>query len=108
MFDLFKIKGEAPDSDYYENMDPLMKLWLYESWVQDLEDKHEFAKGYSILQGSFTNPQMARDMVRKQNPEHMSSDKDFEESMRMVLEDREKSKSINGKKRRRRRRRRKH
>ena len=104
MFDLFKIKGKLPDDDYYEDMDPLMKLWLYESWVQDLEDKHEFAKGYSIFQGSFTNPSMARDMIKKDNPEHMSTDEDFEESMRMVLEDRNKTKPKETKRRRRRRR----
>lgn len=77
-----------------------MKLWLYESWIQDLEDKHEFAKSYAILHGSFTNPKMAGEMIKKDNPEHMSTDEDFEESWNWVVKDRKKE----TKKRRRRRR----
>ena len=74
-------------------MDPFMEMWLFESWLQDLQDKNEFAKSYAILSGSFANPEMARNMIQKENPTYMSSDEDFEESTRWVLEDREKQKN---------------
>ena len=95
-----------PDSDYIEDMDPLMKLWLYESWIEDLEEKNEFAKNYTILQGSFTNPEMAREMIKKENPEHVSSDEDFSESIRWMEESQKKSEEEDSKNKGKRRRRR--
>lgn len=56
------------------------------NWIQDLEDKHEFATDYSIFTGSFSNPEMARKMINSRNPTHELSDEEFEESTRKMLE----------------------
>lgn len=62
---------------------------MYESWCEDLYEKNEFAKNYSLFIGSFSNAKMAQDIMQREKPTHASSDEDFEESTRMVLEDRE-------------------
>lgn len=80
-----------PDHDWFDNIDPITKLWLYESWQQDLIDQNEFAKNYSIFVGSFSNPKMAQQILSSERPENnsVSSDEDFEESTNMVIRDRE-------------------
>lgn len=83
-------------------MDPMVRLWLYESWCRDLQEKNEFARDYSILIGSFTNSEMARQMIKRENPDFESSPEDFEKSTQMVLADREKQTAEEKKKRRRR------
>lgn len=59
---------------------------MYESWYADLEDKNEFARNYSILQGSFANPEMARKMVKLENPDFESSDEDYEKLSKSMIE----------------------
>lgn len=39
-------------------------MWMYLSWIEDQDEKNNFARSYSILQGSFTNPEMARKMIQ--------------------------------------------
>lgn len=85
-----KLYQREPDDDWFENLPPMKRLWMYESWCQDLEDKNEFAKSFSIFLGSFSNPEAAQQMLKQENPDHGSTDADFEESTRMVLEAREK------------------
>ena len=63
-----------PDDPFFEDMDPLLEMWLWESWCQDLNDKNEFTKAFTILGGSFVNPDMAHKMIKNENPDHMSSD----------------------------------
>lgn len=103
-----KLYQREPDDDWFENLSPVKRLWMYESWCQDLIDKNEFAKSFSIFLGSFSNPEAAQQMLKQENPDYGSTDEDFEESTRMVLEAREKHNqeevSKNKPKRRRRRR----
>tara|TARA_Y100000310_G_scaffold332835_2_gene409162 strand:- start:61 stop:330 length:270 start_codon:yes stop_codon:yes gene_type:complete len=84
-------------------MDPLTKLLYYESFLADLEEKHDFARSYAIFTGSFTNMDMAQRIVSEENPDYESTEEDFAESTRMVLEGREKAIEKQKKKRRRRR-----
>ena len=67
----------------------MTKLWVYESWVADQEEKHKFARDYSILVGSFTNSEAAQEMMKADNPDVSLSDEEFEESTQKVLEERE-------------------
>ena len=73
-----------PDDSFFEDMDPVIKLWWYESWVHRIETEHENAKAQAIFIGSFTNPEAARRMVKQDTPDVESSDDDFEKSMQMV------------------------
>lgn len=78
-----------PDDDWFDKIDPILKLWLYNSWQQDLIDKNDFAKNYSILIGSFTNYKMAQKMLDGNNTV-VSNEEEYEKSTQIMLEDREK------------------
>jgi hypothetical protein len=96
-----KYFGKEPDDNWFENLSPVKRLWMYESWCQDLEDKNEFAKSFSIFLGSFSNPEAAQKMLKKDNPDYSSTDDD--ESIKRVLDDRKKQQEQEAPKRRRRR-----
>ena len=98
-----KLYRREPDDDWFEKLPPMKRLWMYESWCQDLADKNEFAKSFSIFLGSFSNPEAAQHMLKQDNPDYGSTDEDFEESTRMVLADRERQKEEETKPKRRRR-----
>lgn len=51
-----------------------------------MEEKNEFARSYSILQGSFTNPELAHKMIKSENPDFESSDEDFDKLSNEMLE----------------------
>lgn len=71
-----------------ENMDPVMKLWMFESWIQDLTEKNEFAKNYSILVGSFSNYEMAQNMLGTGTVKTVNtSDEEFDKASNMLLND---------------------
>ncbi len=61
---------------------------MYLNWLRDAEEKHEFATDYSIFTGSFSNAEMAKKMINSRNPTHETSDEEFEESTRKLLEQR--------------------
>ena len=78
--------NKLPNDEWFEKIDPVLKLWLYESWCKDLEEENEFARSYSILQGSFANPEMASRMIKSENPDFESSDEDFERASQQMIE----------------------
>lgn len=84
-----KTFGKEPDDPWFEKIDPVKWLWMYRSWLEDIAEKHKFAKDYSILTGSFSNLDMAQNMISAENPDHSSSDQDFDKSTQMVLDARE-------------------
>jgi hypothetical protein len=65
-------------------MDPVLKLWLYQHWIGDQRDQAELAKNHAYLIGSFTNPEAVKTLMDSNT--HESSDEDFEESQKMVLD----------------------
>lgn len=79
-----ELYGKEPDDDFFENMNPYKKLWLYESWAHKQEIEMEKEKNQAILIGSFYNPEMARKMVEREKPQIQSSDEDFEKSIQFV------------------------
>lgn len=74
-----------PDDPWFEEMDFVLKLWLYESWCKDQEEKNNFARSYVILNGSFTNAEMARKMIKQDNPDFESSEEDFDKTSKEML-----------------------
>lgn len=76
--------GKLPDAEWFEELDPILKIYMYEHWCRDREEAYELAKSQSILVGSFTNPQAAKDMLKNEEPDFASTDEDFEKSMEMV------------------------
>lgn len=74
-----------PDDNFFENIDPMTKLWMYESWIKDEEEKHKFARDYSVFIGSFYNPEAAKQAMSQENPNYSLSEKEEEETMQKVL-----------------------
>ncbi len=66
-------------------MDPVQKLWMYFNWMEDQKDKSELAKNHAYLIGSFTNPEAVKKLIGGGNT-YDSSEEDFEESSRIVLD----------------------
>jgi len=85
MWELFKITKRLPDDPWYEEMDPVLKRWLFENWIGDKKDDAELAKNHAYLLASFDHPDAVKQLVGQGNV-HMSSDEEFEESSRMVRE----------------------
>lgn len=79
---------------------------MYESWRADIEDKNEFAKSFSIFLGSFFNPEAAQQILKVDNPGHVSTNEEFEESTRIMIADKKRALEDNENKLKRRRRRR--
>lgn len=81
MMNLF---GKLPDDIFYENINPYLKIWLYESWLHDKELELEKLRNHAILTGSFFNPEMAYKMLKQDHPDITSTD--LEETSNMVRE----------------------
>ncbi len=76
--------GILPDDPFYENINPYLKVWLYERWLHDKELELEQLRSLAILIGSFFNPEMAYKMSKSENPDFKSTD--FEGATKAVRE----------------------
>lgn len=85
MWELCKIFQKTPDDPFFEEMDPVQKIWMFENWLGDQLDKGELAKNHAYLLASFDHPEAIKQIMGGGNV-HMSSDEEFEESSRMVQE----------------------
>ena len=81
-----------PDDPWFDELDPMLKIYMYQHWLRDHEEKNEFAKSYSTFIGSFYNPEMARQIMDSDKADNVTqtSEEEFDESTRWVLADREK------------------
>lgn len=78
-----------------------MLIYLYQHWLEDLQEKTEFYKNFAILQGSFANPDMAKKMIKRDNPDFEADDEIQEASLQqMNQEDKEISQIKHRRKRR--------
>ena len=59
-------------------MNPLMKLYMYENWCEDLAEKNEFAKNYGTFIGAFSNIEMARAITGEGQTQIQSSNEVFD------------------------------
>lgn len=92
---------KLPDDPFFEDMDASIWLWMYQSWLQDQEDKQEFAENQSIFTGSFSNPEMAKRIIKTKNPDYQTDDKDFDRISEQIVQNNRKE--LEKKQRRRRR-----
>lgn len=65
-------------------------LWMYMSWIEDQNQKHKFARDYSVFLGSFSNPEAAKKMHKIDDPDYALSDDEWEESWQRVVNDKDK------------------
>lgn len=81
-----KQRGKDLDDPWFDEIDPILKIYMYEHWCKDKEEAFEMARSQSILIGSFSNPAAAKDMLKTENPDFQSSDEDFERSLQLIEE----------------------
>ena len=75
-----------PDDPFITEMDPVQKMWMFYSWLEDKNENHESYKNHAYLVGGFVNPTMLQKIIDSDNDRVAISDQDFEESMRIVKE----------------------
>ena len=76
---------------------------MYNSWLEDLQEKHKTYKDYALFLGAFSNWEMANKISKKDNPDFQSSDEEFEAAFDRVVksnEGSEKEKTIHRRRRR--------
>jgi hypothetical protein len=66
-------------------MDPVQKVWMYENWIADQNDRTDLAKNHAYLLASFSHPETVKQILGEGNV-HISTDEEFEQSSKMVLE----------------------
>lgn len=70
IFWLSKTYGKLPSDNFFEEINPWEKVWLYESWVYELEQKAEMQKNIAVLTGSFSNYEMAQQIIKQEDPDY--------------------------------------
>jgi hypothetical protein len=75
-----------PDDPFITQMDPVQKMWMFYSWLEDKNENNESYKNHAYLIGGFSNPAMLQKIIDSDNNRVAVSDQDFEESMRIVKE----------------------
>lgn len=86
-----KQHGKGLDDPWFDELNPVLKTYMYEHWCRDQEEAFEMARSQAILIGSFSNPAAAQDMLKSENPDFASSDEDFEQSLRLIEENKKKT-----------------
>ena len=81
---LCEIFQKNPDDPFFEEMDPYIKLWWYASWMHKVETELEVNKATAILTGSFSNPEMAQKMAKRDKPDIEVSDEEFDKATDVV------------------------
>jgi hypothetical protein len=99
------MRGCFPDDPELENMDPIMRAWMFYNWMEDFEDENKLLENQGYLIGSFTNPELVQKMLGKGSHDISSSDEEFEETSRRIMEinkkiDEEKNKKTRKRKKR--------
>jgi len=76
-----------PNDPFFEEMDPMVKLWLYESWSYEYEQKINQDRALGILIGSFTNPEAAKKLSGKLNPQFSVEEEEVDKIMEEIAKD---------------------
>jgi hypothetical protein len=74
-----------PGGSFYENINPWLYIWLYNAFLQEEEDKQSFARSLAIFQGSFSNYEMARSIMKADTPTAEMDDEQFEAVSEFIL-----------------------
>jgi len=84
---LCKTYKKTPDDPWIVDMDPVLKMWMYNQWIGDQTDDAELAKNHAYLLASFWNPEAVQKILGESGAKTFESDEEsYQESMRMVRE----------------------
>ena len=86
-----------PNNSKIENIDPVQKMWMFYSWLEDKNDQYELAKNLGYLIGSFTNPEAVKQAMGQGMMRSSSSYEEFEELSKNIVERNRKEEEILGK-----------
>jgi hypothetical protein len=79
-----------PGGSFYEEVNPWVYSWLYYSYAQEEEESQKFAKDLALFQGSFANPEMAKSILKSENPTAEMEDEQFEAVSEYILDENKK------------------
>lgn len=82
---LCKLYKKLPDDDFFEDLDPIMRAWMFNSWLEDIKEEAEKDKQLGLLIGSFTNYEAVKSIISAENPDHMMSDEEFDNVSQQIL-----------------------
>jgi hypothetical protein len=85
LWQLCKVFQKKPDDPFFEEMDPVQKMWMFHQWIGDQLDSAELAKNHAYLLASFDHPEEVKKILGGGDV-HISTDEEFEESSRIVRE----------------------
>lgn len=74
---------KTPDDPFISEMDPVLKVWMFQNWLEDQKDKSELTKNHAYLIGSFWNPEAVKELMGQGNVIESTSE-EFEESSELV------------------------
>lgn len=89
-----------PDDPDIENMDPIMRAWMFYNWIEDYNDESKLLENQGYLVGSFINPEAVKKALGKDSKTFKASDEEFEKFSEDLMKSSEKE--LNRPKRRRR------
>jgi hypothetical protein len=69
---------KLPDDPELEDMDPVMKMWMFNNWLEDYSDEYKLLENQGYLIGSFINPEMVKKILGKDAKTFEASDEAFE------------------------------
>jgi len=81
---------KLPSDPFFEEIPIYEKIWLFQCWFNEIQEKRKYEKDLLVFLGSFSNPEMAKSIYQKENPDFKSNEEDFEKSSEMVIQSREK------------------
>lgn len=65
-------------------MDPMMKMYMFHHWLEDINDDVELFKHHGYLVGSFINPEAVKQMTSGDT--YSTTDEEFEQTWQTVVE----------------------
>lgn len=64
-----------------------MRAWMFHNWIEDFHDEHKTLENQGYLIGSFINPELVKRILGNDSETFESSDEEFEELSKRILED---------------------
>ena len=73
---------KTPDDPFITEMDPVLKVWMFQNWIEDQKEKSELTKNHAYLVGSFWNPEAVKELMGQNSIQ--STESEFDESTELV------------------------
>lgn len=78
--------NKLPDDPWFDELNPFTRVWLYENWMKDIEEKEKFAYNYSVFLGAFSNPAMAEKLRETEKTTYRTDDEQFDKLFENIKE----------------------